>query len=150
MEHQDRQDIPRVALLIVLDRSGSMTALVQGQTKMALANQGAVFALNVLQPKDYFGVLAVDVRAHTFAPVAQHPSKDTIAQKVMSITAGGGGIYIYTSLVEAFAQLRDIPARIKHVIVFSDAADAEEKNAGDMNDGTAGSGTSLDLASAML
>ncbi|MEQ1861822.1 MAG: VWA domain-containing protein [Chthoniobacteraceae bacterium] len=150
MEHQDRQDVPSVALLIVLDRSGSMSALVQGQTKMSLANQGAVFALNVLQPRDYFGVLAVDVRAHTVAPLAQHGNKDPIAQKIMSVTAGGGGIYIYTSMVEAFAQLRDMPARIKHLILFSDAADAEEKSAGEMGDGAPGSGTSLDLASAML
>jgi hypothetical protein len=127
-----------------------MSALVQGQTKMSLADQGAVFALNVLQPKDYFGVLAVDVRTHTVAPLAQHGAKEPIAQKIMSVTAGGGGIYIYTSLVEAFAQLRDIPARIKHVILFSDAADAEEKNAGEMGDGAQGSGSSLDLASAML
>jgi len=150
MEHQDRQDVPSVALLVVLDRSGSMTALVQGQTKMSLANQGAVFALNVLQPRDYFGVLAVDVRTHTVAPLAQHGAKDPVAQKIMTVTAGGGGIYIYTSLAEAFAQLRDVPARIKHVILFSDAADAEEKNAGEMGDGAPGSGSSLDLASAML
>jgi Ca-activated chloride channel homolog len=142
--------LPSVALLIVLDRSGSMTALVQGQTKMSLANQGAVFALNVLQPKDYFGVLAVDVRAHTVAPLAQHGSKEPVAQKIMTVTAGGGGIYIYTSLVEAFAQIRDVPARIKHVIVFSDAADAEEKSGGEMGDGAKGGGSSLDLASAML
>jgi Ca-activated chloride channel homolog len=150
MEHEDRQDLPSVALLIVLDRSGSMTALVQGQTKMSLANQGAVFALNVLQPKDYFGVLAVDVRSHTVAPLAQHGSKEPVAQKIMTVTAGGGGIYIYTSLVEAFAQIRDVPARIKHVIVFSDAADAEEKSAGEMGDGAKGGGSALDLASAML
>ncbi len=71
MEHEDRQDTPSVALLVVLDRSGSMTAQVQGQTKMSLADQGAVFAMNVLQPKDYFGVLAVDTRAHVVVPLAQ-------------------------------------------------------------------------------
>ena len=150
MEHEDRQDLPSVALLVVLDRSGSMTAQVQGQTKMSLANQGAVFALNVLQPKDYFGVLAVDVRAHTVAPLAQHGAREPIAQKIMSVTAGGGGIYIYTSLVEAFALLRDAPARIKHLILFSDAADAEEKTGGEMSDGARSGGSSLDLASAML
>jgi hypothetical protein len=139
-----------VALLIVLDRSGSMTAQVQGQTKMSLANQCAVLALNVLQPKDYFGVLAVDVRSHTVVPLAQHATKNAEEQKILSITAGGGGIYIYTSLVEAFAQIRDVPARIKHIILFSDTADAEEKVAGEMGDGTRGGGSSLDLASAML
>ncbi len=149
-EHDDRQDVPSVALLVVLDRSGSMTAMVQGQTKMSLANQGALFALNVLQPKDYFGVLAVDVRAHTVAALQQHPSKGPVEQKILAVTAGGGGIYIYTSLAESFQLLRDIPARIKHVILFSDAADAEEKSAGEMGDGTRGTVSSLDLAAAML
>ncbi|MEO8351256.1 MAG: VWA domain-containing protein, partial [Chthoniobacteraceae bacterium] len=150
MEHEDRQDLPSVALLIVLDRSGSMSVEVQGQTKMSLANQGAAFALNVLQPRDYFGVLAVDVRVHPVVPLAQQAARESATQKIMAVAPGGGGIYIYTSLVEAFAQIRDLPARIKHVIIFSDAADAEEKNGGDMSDGTAGGGTSLDLASAML
>jgi Ca-activated chloride channel family protein len=150
MEHNDREELPTVALLIVLDRSGSMAAQAAGQTKMALANQGAALALNVLSPRDYFGVLAVDTRAHVVAPLARHGAKEPVAQKILSITAGGGGIYIYTSLAEAFQTLRDVNARIKHVILFSDAADAEEKNAGEQVDGTVGAGTSLDLASAMV
>ncbi len=149
MEHSDRQELPTVALLIVLDRSGSMTAQVAGQTKMSLANQGAALALNVLGPRDYFGVLAVDTRAHVVAALARHGAKEPVAQKILSITAGGGGIYIYTSLAESFQALRDISARIKHVILFSDAADAEEKNAGEQQDGAKGSGTSLDLVTAM-
>jgi uncharacterized membrane protein len=150
IEHKDRQDLPSVALLVILDRSGSMTATVAGQTKMALANQGAALALAVLQPKDFFGVLAVDTRPHVVAPLIRHTSRDAIAQRILSVNAGGGGIYIYTSLAEAFQQLRDIQAKVKHVILFSDAADAEEKNAGEMGDGTTGEGSSLDLASAML
>lgn len=150
MEHNDRQELPTVALLIVLDRSGSMTAQVAGQTKMSLANQGAALALNVLSPRDYFGVFAVDTRAHIVAPLAKHGAKEPIAQKVLSITAGGGGIYVYTSLAEAFTALRDVNARIKHVILFSDAADAEEKQAGEQSDGAQGSGTALELASAMV
>ncbi len=149
MEHTDRQELPTVALLVVLDRSGSMTAQVAGQTKMALANQGAALALNVLGPRDYFGVLAVDTRAHVVAALAKHGAKEPVAQKILSITAGGGGIYIYTSLAESFQALRDVSARIKHVILFSDAADAEEKNAGEHQDGAKGSGTSLELVAAM-
>jgi Ca-activated chloride channel family protein len=152
MEHDDRQDTPSVALLVILDRSGSMTAQVQGQTKMSLANQGAVFAMNALQPKDHFGVLAVDTRAHTVTPLAPLNDRSAAEQKITSITAGGGGIYLYTSLSEALQVLRDVPARIKHVILFSDAADAEEKVAGEIGDarGTAAGGSALDLASAML
>ena len=46
--------------------------------------------------------------------------------------------------------MRDVPARIKHVILFSDAADAEEKVAGEMGDGARCGGNSLDLAAAMV
>jgi uncharacterized membrane protein len=150
IEHQDRLDTPSVAMLVVLDRSGSMTAMVAGQTKMSLADQGAVFAMNALQPKDYFGVTAVDIRPHVVVPMQQLASKGAAEQKIMTITAGGGGIYIYTSLVDAFQQLRDVEARVKHLILFSDAADAEEKFAGEMGDGLKGGAHSFDIASAML
>jgi uncharacterized membrane protein len=149
MEHNDREELPTVALLIVLDRSGSMTAQAGGQTKIALADQGAAMALGVLSPRDYFGVLAVDTRAHVIAPLERHPAKEPIVQRILSITAGGGGIYIYTSLAEAFQAMREVNARIKHVILFSDAADAEEKVAGEQPDGAPSGGNSLDLASAM-
>lgn len=150
MEHEDRQDTPSVALLVVLDRSGSMTAQVQGQTKMSLANQGAVFAMKALQPRDQFGLLAVDTRVHTIAPLGPLSGQGQAEQKITTIKAGGGGIYIYTSLAESLQLLRDAQARIKHVILFSDAADAEEKTAGEMSDGTRVGGSALDLASAML
>ncbi len=150
MEHDDRQDTPTVAMLVVLDRSGSMTAMVGSQTKISLADQGAVFAMNALQPKDQFGVVAVDVRPHTIVPLSQITAKGAAEQKIMSITAGGGGIYIYTSLAEAFQQLRDVSARVKHLLLFSDAADAEEKFAGEMGDSARTGGTSFDLAAAML
>ncbi len=151
MEHEDRQDTPSVALLVVLDRSGSMTAEFQGQTKISLADQGTVYAMNALQPRDWFGELAVDTRAHAVVPIAPVSTiKGAAESKIMSVNAGGGGIYIYTSLAEAFQVLRDVQARIKHVILFSDAADAEEKAAGEMADGARSGGTALDLASAML
>ncbi len=149
MEHNDREELPTVALMIVLDRSGSMTAQAGGQTKISLADQGAAMALGVLSPRDYFGVLAVDTRAHVVAPLERHGAKEPIVQRILAITAGGGGIYVYTGLAEAFQAMREVNARIKHVILFSDAADAEEKIAGGHPDGAQGGGNSLDLASAM-
>jgi hypothetical protein len=87
---------------------------------------------------------------HLVTPLQPVASKSTVEQKLLAVTAGGGGIYVYTSLADAFQRLRDVSARIKHVILFSDAADAEEKAAGEMSDGARTGGTSLDLAAAML
>ncbi len=151
MEHDDRIETPTVALLIVLDRSGSMSAPVGETTKMALASQGAVFALEALQSRDSFGVLAVDTVVHIVQPLGPLADPAAARTRILSLTAGGGGIYVYTSLVESFRQLRATDARIKHVILFSDARDAEEKNAGEHSDGApAGGGSSLDVVAGML
>ena len=151
MDHDDRQDTPGVALYIVLDRSGSMTAPVAGTTKIALADQGAVLAMNVLQSKDLFGLTAVDTQVNSVVPLARLTAKPANEKNILSITAGGGGIYIFTGLADALRVMRAATAKIKHVILFSDSADAEEKASGEMPDGApAGSGNSADLVSAML
>lgn len=151
LEHDDRQETPTVALLVVLDRSGSMTATVGGQTKISLADQGATLALNVLGPRDVFGLTAVDTVVHSVVPLARvgEMARGAVGERIGAINAGGGGIYVYTSLVDAFRVLREANAKIKHCILFSDAADAEEKAAGEMGDGTPGTGTALDVAAAM-
>ncbi len=150
IEREEREETPVVALLVILDRSGSMSAPAGGQTKMALANEGAALALEVLQGKDLFGVFAVDTRVQDVVPLGRVTDREAAARSIAGITSGGGGIYIYTSLAEALPRLRQAEAKIKHIILFSDAADAEEKSAGQIGEGPGGSGTALDLAAAML
>ena len=151
-DHDDRQETPTVAMYIVLDSSGSMSAPIAGQTKIALADQGAVLAMDVLGGKDLFGLTAVDTQVHTVVPLSPAAGVRGAAEpKIEAITAGGGGIYIFTGLADAFRVMRGANAKIKHVLLFSDSDDAEEKTAGEMRDGAApGGGSSLDLASAML
>ena len=151
-DHDDRQETPTVAMYIVLDSSGSMSAPIAGQTKISLADQGAVLAMDVLGGKDLFGLTAVDTQVHTVVPLGPAANARGAAEaKIESITAGGGGIYIYTGLADAFRVIRGANAKIKHVLLFSDSDDAEEKTAGEMPDGAGqGGGSSLDLASAML
>ena len=150
MEHDDRQQTPSVALLVVLDRSGSMAAQVQGKTKISLADQGAVLAMNVLKDNDYFGVFAVDTKVHEVVTLARLQERQQIQQRILGIDSAGGGIYIFTSLVAASRALREVNAQIKHLILFSDAADAEEKFAGEMGEGSGVSGTAFDVVSTML
>jgi len=150
IEREEREETPVVALLVILDRSGSMSAPAGGQTKMALANEGAALALEVLQGKDLFGVFAVDTRVQDVVPLGRVSDKQGAARRIAGITSGGGGIYIYTSLAEALPRLREAEAKIKHIILFSDAADAEEKSAGQIGEEAGAGGTALDLAAAML
>src|SRR5205085_4516572 len=56
------RDQGRVALVLVIDRSGSMAddPYKEGTTKLAMAQQAAVLSVEELTPRDLIGVLAFD------------------------------------------------------------------------------------------
>jgi len=118
-----------VALCIVMDRSGSMGMSVPGTSlqKMDLANEGAAKAIDLLGDNDFVSVFAVDSAAHSIAPLtAVGKNRGTITHAVRRVRSMGGGIFCYTGLKAAWKELQ--PAKIgqRHVILFADAADAEE------------------------
>jgi len=117
-----------VALAIVLDRSGSMGAAVAGGlTKMDLANAGAARSLQLLGPSDAAAVFAVDSEAHQVLPLARlGDERDRAVDAVSRIASGGGGIFVYRGLEAAWRELREAEVGQRHVILFADAADAEE------------------------
>ncbi len=116
------------ALAIALDRSGSMAAGVPGGgAKIDLANAGAARAAELLGNDDLLAVYAVDSEPHVVAPLATvGPNRATIDETVRAITSGGGGIYVYEALKAAWADLSKVRGARRHVILFADAADAEE------------------------
>ena len=116
------------ALAISLDRSGSMAAGVPGGgTKIDLANAGTARAAELLGNDDLLAVYAVDSEPHLVAPLAEvGPNRRTIDETVRAITSGGGGIYVYQALSAAWEDLRKVRGARRHVILFADAADAEE------------------------
>ena len=66
-EHRKLQ----LAIVVALDRSGSMSAPAGGgKKKIDLANIGTVQVLDLLGPTDELGVIAVDSRAHTMVDLA--------------------------------------------------------------------------------
>jgi hypothetical protein len=124
-----RQEHRKLALAIVvaLDRSGSMAVPVPGgKVKMDLANLGTVQVLDMLGPQDEFGVLAVDTLPHVIQNLGPATDKGAVRSRVLGIQSMGGGIYVYVALEAALAMMRDAKSGTKHIILFADAADAEE------------------------
>lgn len=118
------------AVVVVLDRSGSMAMTnSKGISKMSLANAATVEVLDLLSDFDNFGVIAVDSSPHTVVSLAPVADVRGRAGRIRSIESMGGGIFTYTGLKAAFEMLTksDIPSR--HIILFADAADAEEPGA---------------------
>jgi Mg-chelatase subunit ChlD len=118
-----------VAIVVALDRSGSMAVPVGGgKVKMDLANLGTVQVLDLLGPMDEFGAIAVDTAPHTVAELATVSDKDRerIRRDVLRIESMGGGIYVYEALAASAKMVLPAKAGTKHIILFADAADAEE------------------------
>jgi uncharacterized membrane protein len=117
-----------VALAIVMDRSGSMSVSVgPGTTKIDLANQGAVNAINLLGNMDQVAVIAVDSAPETFVPMTRINSQQAaLAARVRKVQSSGGGIYVYEGLKAGWDALKKSNAGTRHLILFTDTADTEE------------------------
>jgi uncharacterized membrane protein len=149
MEVTQKKALPSGALVLALDNSGSMAMEVGGRTKLSLASRGALLALQTLNPRDWSAVYAVDTAPEEILPFGQHGVLSAeLERKVLGIRVGGGGIYVYTALARAALALHGAPANIKHIILFADAADAEEQAS--PQDGTPAVELAASLAAAKI
>ena len=116
-----------VAVIVALDRSGSMAMPAGGgREKIDLADLGTVQVLDLLSPMDEFGVFAVDTSAHEIVPLDTVQNNMSYRGKILQIDSEGGGIYIYEALVASAQMISNAKSETKHIILFSDAADAEQ------------------------
>jgi Mg-chelatase subunit ChlD len=116
-----------LAMAVVLDRSGSMAAPVgDGRTKMDLANLGTCAAIESLGPFDQVGVIAVDSAPHLVQDLIPAEDTEAICNRVRGIQSMGGGIFVYTALVQAAKMVQESDKGTRHIILFADANDAEE------------------------
>ncbi|MGA9524116.1 MAG: VWA domain-containing protein, partial [Myxococcaceae bacterium] len=126
LEMRQEQRKASIALSILMDCSCSMGATVpDGRTKMQLAAEGAVAALELLNPEDEASVHMIDTQVHEIfglSPVQEGLPLD----KVASGFSGGGGIYVGEALRAGRSEVLESGRPTRHVLLFSDAADSEE------------------------
>jgi len=116
-----------LAMAIALDRSGSMSIRVpSGETKMDLANLGAVAAVELMSAMDAVAIIAVDSSAHVVVPMSAVADPGNICDHIRAIESMGGGIYTSTAIHAAWGELETAPQGTKHMVIFADANDAEE------------------------
>ena len=105
---------PNLALVLVIDKSGSMSG-----SKIELAKEAAIASAEVLKGNDRFGVVAFDGRAEWITPIT-HSSESSVITSSIARLVAGGGTNIYPALQEAWQALRDEDAKLKHIILLSD------------------------------
>lgn len=111
---EKQQEEPSVAMVLVMDKSGSMQGL-----PIALSRQAAKATVDLLGPQDHIGVVAFDGQAFVVSPM-RRASEGSVVKQAIDTLASGGGTFMYPGLETAFTLLQSVSAKIKHVILLSD------------------------------
>lgn len=125
MALQGEKEIPKMAMVMVIDQSGSMSSPSEENasiTGLDLAKQAALSGVSELRATDEIGVLAFDDTYHWTVPLQEADDLEKIQEKITAI-GYGGGTSIYPALQQAYEQILQSDAQIKHIILLTDGQD---------------------------
>lgn len=133
MEVRSRSREPNLALVLAIDKSGSMgachcdnpdlrqtyTRVPSGLPKIDIAKEAIFQASQLLGQADYMGVVSFDSSAHWQLETGPWVGAADLEQAIAGIAANGQ-TNIYAGLAAAEEALSAAPARIKHIILLTD------------------------------
>jgi Ca-activated chloride channel homolog len=120
MEVKQKVEIPSLAVVLSIDRSGSMAMSTDEKvTKLDLAKEASHLVVDLLDERNEVGVMSWDTEFIWDAAVRPAKDKAAIHHAIATIKAGGGTDG-YPALKESYQVLFERPALLKHVIFLSD------------------------------
>lgn len=114
MDTQHKKDTPSLAMVLVIDRSGSMTGL-----PLEMAKAAARATVDVLASDDLLEVIAFDSQPTRYVKMQAAHNRSRIENNIARIQSGGG-TEIFSALDAAYQDMTVTRARKKHVILLTD------------------------------
>ncbi|MGH7328433.1 MAG: VWA domain-containing protein, partial [Polyangiaceae bacterium] len=114
MDSEKRRDEPQVAMVLVLDRSGSMSGL-----PLEMAKAAAKATADTLASDDLLEVIAFDSQPTRIVKMTPAKHRARIQNDIARIQSAGG-TEIFSALDAAYQDLTVTRARKKHVILLTD------------------------------
>lgn len=120
MDAERRKEIPGVAMVLVIDHSGSMTGL-----PIEMAKAACNATVGTLQGDDWIEIIAFDEQPTRYVKMQPARYRSRIQNEVDRIQPGGG-TEIFSSLDMAYQDISVVQARKKHVILLTDGQASPE------------------------
>ena len=115
-----RSEEPSLALMLVIDKSGSMAG-----EKLERAKEAALATADLLGARNYLGVIGFDAEPLRVVRLMVASQRASIARSISTLAAGGGTA-LFPALDAAYGDLAGVRARVKHVVVLTDGQSQEE------------------------
>ncbi len=118
----DRREQGDLALLLVIDTSGSMSLAYNKVSKIAQAKEAAIQAVSVLKPTDTVGVMVFNTKYQWIVTPQQVAANGGVAnlQARINTIKATGGTDIYTALDAAYQTMTQLSGRFRHVLLLTD------------------------------
>ncbi|NLD49618.1 MAG: VWA domain-containing protein, partial [Clostridiaceae bacterium] len=119
MDVKSKEEDPNLGLVLVIDKSGSMSSGQYGLAKIELAKEAAIRATEVLEKDDMIGVIGFDSAAKWVVQTQKLDNLKDIQDAIGTIRADGG-TQILGPLQEAYESLSSVDTKLKHIILLTD------------------------------